>query len=296
MDKTTFLDSRFISSVENLELIARQVVEGFITGLHKSPFHGFSVEFSEHRSYQQGDSLKHLDWKVLARSERYYIKQYEEETNLRCHILLDTSRSMGFSSSNLSKLDYAKILSASLSYLMLKQKDATGLILFADKILKKLQPRSVSTYLNTIQSTLAAARPQDQTNIASVLNEMAEKIQRRSFIIIISDLLDDPQKVLEGIRHLRYNNHEVLVLQVLDRQEMELGFQGQIEFEDMEQGYIIKTDTKYIRREYQKLIQEHIRILSTGFLENYIDYIQVFSDEPPDKVLHRYLNRRKGWH
>ena len=296
MDKSTFLDARFISSVENLELIARQVVEGFITGLHKSPFHGFSVEFSEHRSYQQGDSLKHLDWKVLARSERYYIKQYEEETNLRCHILLDTSRSMGFSSSNLSKLDYAKILSASLSYLMLKQKDATGLILFADKILRKLQPRSVSTYLNTIQSTLADARPQDQTNIASVLNEMAEKIQRRSFIIIISDLLDDPQKVLEGIRHLRYNNHEVLVLQVLDRQEMEFGFQGQIEFEDMEHAYVIKTDTKYIRREYQKLMHEHIRILSSGFLENDIDYIQVFSNEPPDKVLHRYLNRRKGWH
>jgi len=295
MDKSSFLDTKFIASVDNLELIARQVVEGFITGLHKSPFHGFSVEFSEHRAYQQGDSLKHLDWKVLARSERYYIKQYEEETNLRCHILLDVSHSMGYSSRNISKLDYAKILAASLSYLMLKQKDATGLVLFAKKIVESLPPRSMSNYLRVIQKVLSDVSPQNDTQIAFVLNEMAEKIQRRSFLIIISDLLDDPQNVLEGIRHLRYNNHEVLVLQVMDRQELDFSFQGQIEFEDLEQGYFIKTNARYIRNEYQREINQHFKILRDGFLENDIDYLTIFTDEQPAKALQRYLSKRKGW-
>ncbi len=296
LNKLSFLDTDFIASVDNLELIARQVVEGFITGLHKSPFHGFSVEFSEHRAYQKGDSLRHLDWKVLARSERFYIKQYEEETNLRCHILLDISKSMDYGSGALSKLDYAKILAASLAYLMLNQKDATGLVLFANTIIETLHPRSVSNYLKIIQSKLISARSMEDTDIANVLNVLAEKIKRRSFLIIISDLLDDPYKVLEGIRHLRYNNHEVLVIQVLDRQEQEFKFNGHIKFEDLEYDEFVKTDARYMRRAYQQEINKHLKILNEGFLENNIDYLTIFSDEQPHKALQRYLTRRKGWY
>lgn len=287
-----YLQPGILSSINNLEFIAKLIVEGFITGLHKSPFHGFSVEFSQHRPYMQGDSLRYVDWKVYARSDRYYIKQFEEETNLRCYLLLDISKSMTYGSSDLNKLQFSSILTASLAYLMLKQRDATGLLMFDDSIQSNLPARSVPVYIKEIVTALHNINPGNDTNITNALHTIADKIKRRGLIIVISDLLDDPENILNGMRHLRYNEHEIIVFHVMDEQEADFNFKGEFLFEDLESTEKIKTDARYIKEAYLKKFKEHCQYFKSNLSENNIDYLPVKTNETIASILTEYLIKR----
>lgn len=288
-----YLDPVILSQINNLELRARLVVEGFITGLHKSPFHGFSVEFSQHRPYNYGDNLRFVDWKVFGRTDRYYIKQFEEETNLKSYILVDVSKSMDFTSHSVTKLDYAKNLAAALAFLMFKQKDAVGLSLFDSRLRKLLPPRSMRSYLQPILHELDTVTPGQDTNIAPVLHAVADRLKRRGLIILISDLLDEPEAVLSGLRHFRHNQHEVLVFHLLDPMEIEFNYEGDVEFEDVESGEKIRTFPWYIRQEYIasfKRFQETYRIACR---ESMIDYQLLTTNYTLDRALLEYLTKRK---
>lgn len=288
-----YLDPAVLSNINNLELRARLVVEGFITGLHKSPFHGFSVEFSQHRPYNYGDNLRYIDWKVFGRTDRFFIKQFEEETNLKAYILLDVSKSMTFSTTSISKLNYGKNLAAAMSYLMLLQRDAVGLSLFDSQIQKILPPRSVSSYLQPILTELDTIQPGKDTDIGLILHTMSERLKRRGLIILISDLYDDPEKVLSGLRHFRYNQHEVLVFHLLDPAELSFDFEGDIEFEDLESGEKIRTYPWYIRQEYIEAVNKFEQSYRCQCREYLIDYHLLTTDQTLDLALMEYMIKRK---
>jgi uncharacterized protein (DUF58 family) len=288
-----YLNPKMLAKLPNLELRAKLVVEGFITGLHKSPLHGFSVEFSQHRQYNPGDSLRFIDWKVFARKDRYYIKQYEEETNLKANILLDVSHSMNFMSGKISKLTYGKYLAAALAYLLLLQRDAVGLGLFDNKLVKLLPPKSVFSYLQPILKNLDAIKKGKDTDISSVLHIMAERIKRRGLIILISDLLDEPEKIISGLRHFRHNKHEVLVFHLLDVHELTFNYQGEIIFEDLETGESIRAHPWYIKHDYKEKINAHIHYLQQQCLENKIDYSLINTQMNLDVAMMDFLLKRK---
>ena len=269
------------------------VVEGFIVGLHKSPYHGFSVEFSEHRSYGPGDEIRHIDWKLYGKTDRFFIKQFEEETNLLTHLLLDQSQSMDYSSHGISKLEYAKVMSASLGYLMLKQQDAVGLTLFDSKIRDYLPPRSKSTHLNALFSRLNKIQSGPETAIAPILHKSAEAIKKRGLIILISDLFDNPEDVISGLKHFKYKGHEVLVIHILDPQELSLKFNERTRFKDMETGEEIITEPWHIQKDYQKSISEFCNYYKSICRKNKMDYILANTYMPLDSVLTEYLVKRK---
>jgi uncharacterized protein (DUF58 family) len=288
-----YLRPEILSKINNLELRAKLVVEGFITGLHRSPFHGFSVEFSQHRPYNTGDSLRFIDWKVFGRTDRFYIKQYEEETNLKSYILLDCSRSMTYSGDGISKLQYGKFLAAALIYLMLLQRDAVGLVIF-DSQLKKLVPaRSSSPYLQVLLSELDHTAAGNDTDIGSVLHNMAERIKRKGLLILISDLFDVPEKIISGLRHFRHNKHEVLVFHLLDPHERHLDFKGDIQFEDLETGEKITTQPWYIKGDYKNKVEAYLNFLKAQCRNNQIDYQLIGTDYALDLALMEYLIKRK---
>ena len=231
----SYLQPSVVSRLATMELRARLVVEGFITGLHKSPYHGFSVEFAEHRQYMPGDEIRRIDWKVLGRTDRYYIKQFEEETNLKSYLLIDTSKSMDFKSEgNLTKLQYGSYLAAALAYLMTKQKDAVGLVTYDEELRKYLPPRSTKVYLQTILAELESLRAANKTGIGNALNDVAERLSRRGLVVIISDLFDDPNDIMQALKHFRYSQHEVIVFHVLDPRERNFQFGRDAIFKDME--------------------------------------------------------------
>ncbi len=288
-----YLDPLVLSNINNLELRAKLVVEGFITGLHKSPFHGFSVEFSQHRPYNPGDNLRFIDWKVFGRTDRFYIKQYEEETNLKAYILLDVSKSMSFQSNGTSKLNFAKTLAAALTYLMLQQRDAVGLVLFDSKIQKILPPRSVTSYLQPVLRELDSVEAGEDTDIGSVLHTMAERLKRRGLVILISDLYDETDNILSGLRHFRYNKHEVLVFHLLDPKEINFEFEGEVEFEDLETGESIRTYPWYIRQDYLKTMSEFEQQYRKQCRENLIDYQLLSTDQSLEIALMEYIIKRK---
>ena len=279
--------------MSNLNLVARLVVEGFITGLHKSPYHGFSVEFAEHRQYMPGDDIKHIDWKVYGKTDRYFVKQFEEETNLKSYILLDASASMGYASQNISKLQYSSYVSAALAYLMLKQRDAVGLTTFAESMKTYLPPRSVNSYLTLILKELAGTKSRAQTNIAETLHQMAERISRRGLVILFSDLFDDPKRVMSGLKHFRHKKHEVIVFHILDPMERFFNFKRDGLFEDMESGEKLATQPWHIRGEYRKLMSQFIDYYKKECLANRIDYILMDTSERFDHALLHYLIKRK---
>ena len=218
-----YLSPSIIKKIDNIFLRAKLVVEGFIIGLHKSPYHGFSVEFSEHRPYSFGDEIKHIDWKLLAKTDKLYIKQFEEETNLKCYILFDSSASMNYGSpNNITKLEYAKTLSASLSYLMIKQQDAVGLTIFNKKIIKSIPPKSKISHLNILLNALHESNANGTTDLSPMLHSLADSIKKRGLIILISDLLDNPKDIIKGLRHFRHKGHEVVIFHILDSNEISL--------------------------------------------------------------------------
>ena len=282
-----------ISRLNNLSLKARFVVEGFIVGLHKSPYHGFSVEFSEHRAYGAGDEIRHVDWKLWGKTDRFFIKQFEEETNLKSYLLVDQSLSMTYKSKKMTKLEYAQILAASLGYLMLKQQDAVGLTLFDDRIRVNIPARSKRSHLNIILSQMQNIIAGPETTIAPVLHKTAEAIKKRGLIILISDLFDDPDKVLSGLQHFRYKGHEVIVFHVLDPQELSLDFTQRTRFRDMESGEEIVTDPWHIQSDYQKSMEQFCDYIKSNCRQKNIDYVQLSTDLPLDMALSEYLIKRK---
>ena len=288
-----YLDPEVVSRLASMDLRARLVVEGFITGLHKSPYHGFSVEFAEHRQYMPGDDIKHVDWKVYGKTDRFYVKQFEEETNLKSYILLDTSASMGYSSGGINKFDYACYLAGALSYLLIRQRDAAGLLTFDDKIQRYLPPRSVSTYLNLILRELEKATVSSKTDIAGALHQMAERIRRRGLIILFSDLFDDPASVISGLKHFRHKNHEVIVFQILDPMEVSFDFGKDAVFRDLETGEKINTQPWHIRNEYQNAVGEFIEYYRKFCREHMIDFITLTTNQHYDRALFEYLKKRK---
>jgi uncharacterized protein (DUF58 family) len=288
-----FLDPAAVSKLGNLSLVARLVVEGFITGLHRSPYHGFSVEFAEHRPYMPGDDVRHIDWKVYGKTHRYYLKEFEEETNLKAYLLLDASASMGYRSQEISKLQYGTYLAAALSYLMIHQRDAVGLVLFDEKIRKYLPPRSVYSYLSVLLQELHHVSSQAETQISRTLHQMAERINRRGLIILISDLFDNPAEIISGLKHFRHKKHEVIVFHLLDPMERSFNFRQDALFQDLENGEQIATQPWHIRGDYRRLVAEFIGNMKKNCLENRIDYVLIDTSEPFDRALLQYLLKRK---
>ncbi|MFB3041946.1 MAG: DUF58 domain-containing protein [Candidatus Poribacteria bacterium] len=290
-----YLDPVALSRLGGMELVARLVVEGFITGLHKSPYQGFSVEFAEHRQYMPGDEIRYIDWKVYGKSDRYYIKKFEEETNLRAYILLDISASMNYKydEKSLTKFEYGCYLAASLTYLMLKQRDSVGLALFDTHIREYIPPRGAATHLNAIMTVLENAQPGNETSISVIFNELAKRIVRRGLIIVISDLLDEPSEVLSAIKHLRHRKHEVIVLHLLDKAELTFPFEGPVVFRDMETGRMLPTQSETLRAGYIEQLNGFIQEYRRGCGASQIDYVQINTATPFDYVLSSYLSRRK---
>ena len=293
LESIKYLDPQFLANIGNLELIARSVVEGFITGLHKSPFHGFSVEFSQHRPYMPGDALRFVDWKVYARTDRYYIKQFEEETNLRSYILLDVSSSMAYQSTKVSKWMYASYLASALAYLLLHQRDATGLVLFDDRIRLQMPPRSMGSYLRLMLKHIGQAQMGKDTSVGTVLHQIADQFRRRGLIILISDLLDDPEEIIKGLKHFRHDKHEVLVFHILDRQELEFEFNGNVMFKDLESEERVKTQPFFIRQQYRERFRNFLKYYRLETSKNNIDYQQMFTDEPLNIALTKFLSKRR---
>ncbi len=293
MDKRKYLKPEVVAKLSNMSLRARLVVEGYIIGQHKSPYHGFSVEFAEHRAYGPGDEIRHVDWKLYGKTDRYYVKRYEEETNLRSYIILDTSDSMNFSSGPVSKLDYASYLSAAIAYLMLNQQDGIGLVTFDERIQQFIPPRSTPSHLNTVLTRLEQIKTGTDTKLGSTLHEMAERIKKRGLVIVISDLLDNPDDVLDGLKHFRHNKQEVIVFHILDRQELLFDFNARTRFRDMESGETITTEPWHIRKDYQELVNKFQDNYRKRCRERHIDYIPLFTDESLDGALNEYLRKRQ---
>ncbi|MHC4478325.1 MAG: DUF58 domain-containing protein, partial [Planctomycetota bacterium] len=290
-----YLDPVLLGKLANMDLVARCAVEGFFAGLHPSPFHGFSVEYSDHRDYQPGDELKFLDWKMFGRSDKLYIKQFQQETNVTVYILLDCSRSMSFAGDgSVSKMDYGSFLAAALAYLMLGQGDSTALILFTEEITKHIPPRSRRTHLNAILTALQSNKPAGQTDLADVLHTVAETTKRRGLVILISDLLDDVDDIYKGLSHLKYLNHDVIIFQTLDHQELNLDYEGLIQFEDLESRATMRTFPQSLQEVYRQRVSEFVRDVERTAGRSGLDYCLLNTSEPLDKALMAYLAKRKS--
>ncbi len=292
-DKRKFLNPEMVALLSSMVLRARMVVEGYIIGQHRSPYHGFSVEFAEHRAYGFGDEVRHIDWKLFAKTDRLYIKRYEEETNLRAHLILDISKSMLYTSNVVTKLNYANSLIAALSYLMINQQDAAGLVQFSDQIDTFIPPKSRPSHLNAILTRLDDHKSGSDTQIEPVLHEMAERISKRGMVVLCSDLLDDPGKIMNGLKHFRYKKQEVIVFHILDRKEIEFDFNSRTKFLDLESKEEITTEPWHIRSSYTQLILDLQKYYRKECRENLIDYIPIFTDQSLDISITEYLNKRR---
>jgi len=288
-----FLDPAVVSKLATMEIRARLVVEGFVTGLHRSPYKGFSVEFAEHRQYMPGDPLKHIDWKVFGKTDRFYIKEYEEETNLRGYVLLDASGSMAYGTTGISKIEYARHLAAALIYLMLKQQDSAGLLVFDETVREFVPPRSSPRQLHLLLSELDRAEPAEETSIGDVLHELARRMRRRGLVMVISDLLEDPDAVISGLKHFRHLKHEVIVFHVLDPKEAAFRFDGDATFRDMETGETMTTEPLSIRGDYVGAVEEWMARLRRECAESRIDYVPIQTSTPYDRALFSYLEKRR---
>lgn len=293
-DYRKYLVPQVVAKLANIELIAKLVVEGFITGLHHSPYHGFSVEFAEHRAYRPGDEIKYLDWKVLARTEKYFVKQFEEETNTRAMIILDASASMKFASNgDISKYDYGAYLAASLALLMIQQRDAVGMVLYDTKIRKFHSPNSRPSFIREILKTLETNKPENQTGTADCLSEIAERVKKRSLIIVISDFFDDVEKVAKALQHFRHDQNEVIVFHLLDQREIDFKFGKSATFTDLETGDKMLTHPYQLQKAYESTMNEFINHIKSKCLYQRIDYNLITTNTPFDKALVAYLNKRK---
>lgn len=295
------IDLNKIREFQNIEMLAKQMVEGFITGLHKSPYHGFSVEFAEHRLYNAGESTRHIDWKVYAKSDRLYTKRYEEETNLRCHLIIDSSSSMYYPQDSNGKITFSIMCAASLAYLLHKQRDAVGLFTFSDKIEIETQVKSTPSHLHKIfldlQNLLQSKPEQQKTAVSDTLHEIARKIHKRSLVIIFSDMMENQsqsEQMFSALQHLKHNKHEVLLFHVNDsKTEINFEFEDRPhEFIDIESGQRIKLQPFQVKENYRKLVKEYYHNLKLKTSQLKIDFIEADISEGYEKVLSSYLIKR----
>ncbi len=287
-----YLKPDVIARAKALGLKARTIVEGLRVGEHKSPFRGFSVEFVQHREYVPGDDIRHIDWKSYGRSERYTIKQYEQETNFVGHVLVDASRSMLYGKGESNKLEYAKLLAATLSYLIVHQRDTVSLSIFDSHWRERLPASSQAGHVHTITQTLENTDPQEKTAIGPLLEDLAQQVRRRGLVFLISDLFDDPQSIMEGLRYLRFQGHEVMVFHVLHADEMDFPFDGMTKFDGLEMDRRLLTRPQLIRPAYLKALQRYLEDVRQGCETNQCDYILVDTARPLGQTLPEYLGRR----
>jgi len=292
--KTNYLEPELLQKLGDLELIAREVVEGLRVGSHRSQLRGFSTEFAHHRQYVPGDALRTIDWRVYGRSDRYYTKLYEAETNFDCHILIDSSASMTYGSGKVSKLEYVKFLAASLAYLVLKQRDSVGLSIFDSEVRAYLPPRSTMGVLLRIDQLLRDTRPMPKTTIARQLHDIALLMKRRSFVIVLSDFLSDVDDVLAGLDHLRFDGHNVMVLHTLDPHELEFPFKGTWQFDGLESEEPLITQPERIRDDYLANLNEYLAAFRDGCVASQVDYALVDTSRPLDVVLSEFFHQRES--
>jgi uncharacterized protein (DUF58 family) len=289
LPQTHYLDPEVLQKLGDLEVIAREVVEGLRVGAHRSPLRGFSTEFAHHRQYVPGDALRDLDWRVYGRTDRYYTKLYDAETNFDCYILVDASASMTYGSGKVSKLEYAKFLAASLAYLVLKQRDSVGLSVFDSEVRAYLPPRSSQGIILQIDRLLRDAKPEPKTDIAKQLHDIALMMKRRSLVILISDLLAEVSDILAGLDHLRFGRHNVCVLHTLDPHELQFPFRGTWRFEGLEEEPHLTTQPERIRDDYLASLGEYLESLRAGCAASQVDYTTVDTSRPIDEVLSEFL-------
>jgi uncharacterized protein (DUF58 family) len=297
---TELITPELASQLDRLDLLARLLVEGFLTGLHRSPYHGFSAEFAEYRRYQPGEPATDIDWRVYARSDRVYQKIYAEETNLRCTLLMDCSASMRFTGDEKrrpTKLAYGRVLAACLAYLLLRQNDAVGLVAFDEQPLLRVPARSVRRQLFQVLKGLKDAPEGTGTRLGPVLHDVAERIPRRGLVVLVSDLFDDPDTVLSGLKHFRHRGHEVLVLQVLDPREIDLDYPGEVEFTALEEpDRRLRTEPAHVRAGYRERFEGWRRELRRECRRHLIDLVELTTDQPVGQALGAYLMKRGRLH
>ena len=291
-ESLNFLDPSVLAGLSNLELRARVVVEGFLSGLHKSPNRGFSVEFNDYRHYQRGDDMRHVDWKLYARSDKLYIKQYEDETNVRCVILLDTSASMAYSSGGISKLNYGITLASALSYFIMRQRDAVGLITFDDEIRNYLPAKCRQPHLMQILRTLAQVESGEKTDVVQPLTNLAASLNKKSFVILISDMLDDEERIINTLQNLRGMGNDVITFQIMDDAELNFPFNEASEFIDMEDDESYITSPAAIRNAYLENLNEFLSYCRKQCQSSGVDYCLLNTAEPLDEALSNYMAKR----
>jgi uncharacterized protein (DUF58 family) len=291
----TILDPQTLARLQGMELRARRIVEGYVAGLHRSPYKGFSNEFAEHREYAPGDDLRYVDWKVFGKSDRFYLKQFEEETNLICYLLLDTSESMQYQGpgATVSKLAYAQSAAAALAYLVLHQRDAVGLVTYDESVRQVVRPSSNPTQLKQVLHVMEDVSATRKTRIGPIFHDLAERFNRRGIVVILSDLFDEIEPMLAGLKHLRHRRHDVIVLHVLDPAEIDFPFQQVTMFKGLESLGEVVTEPRSLQAAYQQEVNSFLKRIRTGCRAQQIDYLTIRTDQPLDAVLTAFLAARK---
>ena len=293
LTKVHYLDPETLHRLDDLEMIAREAVEGLRVGSHRSPLKGFSTEFSHHRQYAPGDTIRDIDWRVYGRTGRYYTKLYEAETNYDCHILIDASASMKYGSGKVSKLEYAKYLGAALSYVVLKQRDSVGLSIFDSEVRAYLPPRSSMNIIVQIDRLLREVKPVPRTTIAKQLHDIALMMKRKSFVVVISDFFADVDDIMSGLDHLRFDGHNVIALHTLDPHELTFPFKGTWRFEGLEQEEPVTTQAERMREEYMANFNRYREALQAGCIGSQVDYSVVDTSRPLDAILSEFFHQRE---
>ena len=294
LPETQYLDPEVLQKIGDLEMVAREVVEGLRVGSHRSPLRGFSTEFAHHRQYSPGDPIRSIDWRVFGRTEKYFTKLYEAETNYDCHILVDSSASMSYGSGKVSKLEYAKFLAASIAYLVLKQRDSVGLSVFDSEVRAYMPPRSSMSVILEIDRMLRVTKPIPKTTIAKQLHDIALLMKRRSFVVLISDLFSDVDDIMAGLDHIKFDGHNVVVIQTLDPYELEFPFKGTWRFEGLEGEEPLTTQTDRMRESYLADLNKYLDNLNSRCVGSHIDYTLANTKRPLDAVLSEVVLKRQN--
>ena len=286
-----FVDPKVLARIKDLSLLARNVVDGFINGLHRAPYFGASIDFAEHRGYVSGDDIRRVDWKLYARTDRYYIKQYEADTNANLAIMLDVSKSMGFKSGEVSKLQYASFLAASLAYLSHRQRDRVGIMTFDEDVVAHVPPSA--KHFNVVLQTLDRSRAEKPGRLLAMLDKLAEHFKRRSIVVLISDLYENPADLLESLKPYRSLGNDLVVFHILDRAEITFPYNEASRFQDLESAEEVPVVPEVFAEQYRQMIKEHIATLTAKCSESRIDYLQLTTDQPLDEALFYYLGNRE---
>lgn len=288
------LDPQVLAELQGLELRARLIVEGYVSGVHRSPYHGFSIEFAEHREYVPGDDLRHVDWKVFGKTDKVYLKQYEEETNLVCYLLLDASESMSYRSPQapLSKLAYAQTAAAALAYLILRQQDSVGLATFDDEVRALVRASGAPSHIQQLTHVLERAHGQRKTSVGPIFHDLAERFRKRGIVIVFSDLFDDVERIVAGLKHFRHRRHEVILFHVLDPAELDFPFRRSTLFRGLEGAPDLHVEPNSLRRAYLEELRRFLTRIKKACRDLRVDYVESRTDQPLDLALSAYLTSR----